>query len=177
VSIDWQMPRPASLCASCARRFQAGQPLQAHLIETRGDYERRDYCLGCAPPPGPQTLATWRTRRPAPAARRAHSFDHAAAYEVFQSLDPDDPNKLRLRFLLALLLWRKNALRLTGRLTHNNREFWEFLHPSSGREYRIEHPALPEDELDRLSQQLQNLLAGQAPGAEAAPAAQETPHD
>jgi hypothetical protein len=176
VSTDWQMPRPANACAACARPFQVGQVLLAHLVETSTGYQRQDYCLTCAPAPGPQTVAVWHTRRPAAPPRPAHSFDRAAAYDVFQSLDAEDPNKLRLRFLLALLLWRKNTLRLTGRQTRNGREFWEFLHPASGRQYCIEHPVLPEDELDRLSNQLQQLLAGPPEQAEPTPAAQEKPH-
>ncbi len=171
MATDWQMPRPGTACRACAHAFEPGETFRACLHEAGSGYERRDYCANCGPPAEPAALATWQTRRPAPATKKIQPFDRAAMYEVFRRLDDSpEPEKAQFRFVLALLLWRKRVLKFERSRAAADREEWEFSVPASGEVHRVARPDLAEDELERLSGQLEQLLAAApAPEQPAAP--------
>jgi hypothetical protein len=174
VATDWQMPRPGTACASCAHAFEPGETFRACLYDVRAGYERRDYCANCSPPAEPPALATWQTRRPIPATKKNQPFDRAAMYEFFRRLEADPrPDKAQFRFVLALLLWRKRVLKLDRSLTVGEHEEWEFSVPAIGEVHRVARPELAEDELERLSGQLEQLLAAAPDDCDQSPTARE----
>jgi hypothetical protein len=136
--------------------------IQAYLFESAQGYERRDYCANCRPPDEPFAIGSWRTRRPVPAVKRAATFDREALQGFFEQLeDADAPEKLRLRFVLALLLWRKKVLKFDHSAMDNGTEVWHFLAPQSGAAHAVQRPELDEEQLERLGEQLEALLTGQ----------------
>ena len=181
MATEWHMPRPGQVCAGCARGFEPDETFRALLFETPSGYERRDYCAGCTPPERPAPIGTWRTRRPAPVTKKVQPFDREAIYSFFLRLeDPDRPEQVQFRFVLAVLLWRKKFLKFERSLAVEGCECWEFSTRGSPDTHRVERPDLAEDQLERLGQQLEQLLAGE-PGdldtPTAAPAAQEQADD
>lgn len=170
---DWQMPRRSECCVQCERAFEPGQTVLAGLYETAAEYERRDYCEACGAPAEPPPIAIWRTRRPEPAAsgRRA-PFDKEAILACFERLtQPESSAQARLRFVLALLLWRKKMLRLEGSARRGAAEVWRFIDPKTDVSYEVERRSMDDEQSDRLSTQLERLLAGEEASAE--PIAQE----
>ena len=164
VASEWQMPRPGKTCAGCRRGFEDGETFQALLDETPEGYERRDYCLDCPPPAEPVPIATWKAHRPPAQSKKPQTFDREAVYSFFLRLeDADEPEKLRLRFVLALLLWRKKVLKFTQSTETDGGETWEFSTPRTGENHHVHRPELDEEQLERLSLQLEHLLAG-SPG-------------
>lgn len=162
MSNDWSMPPRTERCAACARAFEVGETFQACLIQVGEDYQRQDYCLTCPVPASPAPVGVWRTRRPEPAARRLQPFDREAICAFFERLDGcDDPARLRFRFVLALLLWRKKVLKLEHTRTTDPGEAWEFAMPRTGATYVVPRPDLDVEQLEHLSDQLEHLLAGQ----------------
>jgi hypothetical protein len=170
VKQDWMMPRRAEGCLRCQHAFNVGEVFQTVLYETSEGYGRRDYCLGCPPEETPAPLGRWKTRRPEPSAKKAHTFDRDAVLAFFERLtDSDDLRRRQLRFVLALLLWRKKALRLDATDATPTEEVWEFSVPRSDAMYRLVRPELDEDQLEQLSAQLEQLLAGGAGELETLP--------
>ncbi len=162
MSTDWSMPRRAEQCVGCRRAFDVGEIFQAFLYETDEGYERRDYCLGCRPPEDQTPIGSWKTRRPEPVAKKVQPFDREAIYAFFERLEEaEEPSQIQFRFVLALLLWRKKALKMERTVEEVGREVWEFLTPRTGVRHRVERPELGEEQLERLSGQLEQLLAGQ----------------
>jgi hypothetical protein len=168
------MPRRADACAGCEHPFEPGELIQAYLHETGEGYGRRDYCLTCQPPSDPPPLGSWKTRRPEPSARKALRFDPEAIYGLFERLeDAHEPGQVQLRFVLALLLWRKKALRLETTAAAAEGEIWEFTNTKTGAVQRVARPELDEAQLEQLSGQLESLLAGQAEQLDRAPGAEQ----
>ena len=162
MSVDWSMPRRADVCASCQRAFAVGEAVQAFLYDAAAGYERRDYCQTCQPPEQPAPLGVWKTRRPEPATRKVQPFDREAIYGFFERLeDAQEPHQVQFRFVLALLLWRKKVLRLERTAAVDGHEAWEFVAARTGTPHRVVRPELDEQQLERLSGQLEQLLAGQ----------------
>lgn len=159
---DWQMPRRHEGCGACGRTFAVGDPIRAQLLQAEAGYERCDYCLTCEPPQSGQVVATWRTRRPEPAARPRTSFDRDSVLELFEAVrDASEPAALELRFVLALLLWRRKLLRLDATVRAEDREVWRFARVKSDEVYEVARPALDEARVETLSAQLDRLLAGE----------------
>jgi len=163
VSTDWQMPRRNESCTACGHAFEIGEDLQAFLYEAPEGYERRDYCNTCSPPDQPQPLGFWRTRRPEPPTKKTQPFDRESIYALFQQLeDAVESEKLRLRFVLALLLWRKKVLKFERSEKRDDSEIWHFRVPRTDDTHSVSRPPLDEDQIERLSAQLEQLLAGGA---------------
>ena len=162
MSDDWQMPRHGEACEACRRSFEPGEKIQARLCEAPEGYERRDYCARCQPQAEIATIGTWWTHRPQPADKRVPAFDREAIYGFFEQLEgADTSEKQQLRFVLALLLWRKKVLKFDRSETRDDGEVWRFAAPASGTEHAVERPELAEDELERLGGQLEGLLTGE----------------
>lgn len=160
---EWNMPRRGEACVGCRRGFEVGEAIQALLYATEAGYERRDYCLECRPPETPAPLGVWRTRRPEPVVSKVQRFDREAVYSFFERLEgAREPDQVQFRFVLALLLWRKKVLKLERTTQADGHEVWEFVATRSGTAYQVARPELDEAQLERLSTQLERLLAGQA---------------
>jgi hypothetical protein len=156
------MPRRGEACAGCHRHFAVGERFAVHLYEAADGYERREFCEQCPPPPQPEPVAAWQTRRPAPAAKRTATFDRETIFGIFERLEnADQPAQVQLRFVLALLLWRKKVLRLEGTTATDGQEAWEFVVVQTGAAQRVVRPDLDEQQLEQLSTQLESLLAGE----------------
>lgn len=157
---DWEMPRRSDCCRACQTVFEPGTAFNAFLYDAPTGYERHDFCLNCNAPIEPPPLGSWRTRRPLPAARKSFAFDREAVLGFFHRLRlAGTPEQQRFRFVLALLLWRKKALRFESSDARADGEYWRFAVPSSGERCDVLRPELDEEEIDRLSAQLEALLA------------------
>ena len=162
MSTEWSMPRRGEACTGCHRPFAVGQQFAVHLYEADGGYARREFCEQCQPSPRPEPVAAWKTRRPAPATKRTMSFDREAICGVFERLETaDQPAQVQLRFVLALLLWRKKVLRLERTAALDGQEVWDFVIVQTGAVQRVPRPDLDEQQLEQLSAQLETLLAGE----------------
>lgn len=173
------MPRHGDACSACQRAFDVGETFQAFLFEAADGYERRDFCVACGPggesapgaAPGQVSVGSWRTRRSAPTAKKVPTFDREALFAIFSQLDPDDASRAQFRFVLALLLWRKKALKFIDTTSEpDGREVWQFAVPKAEQTFDVVRPDLDEAEVERLSGQLEQLMAGQPVDAEIAAA-------
>jgi hypothetical protein len=156
------MPRRADACQACSREFAIGDRIVAELHATAAGYERQDFCTTCRPTANVECLATWLWRRAAtPTAARPLSFDREAILAFFERLSAQvNPAQAQFRFVLALLLWRKKALRFDKSVPNEHGEDWDFVEPRSGRKFSLPRPELDEREIEALSQQLESLLSG-----------------
>jgi hypothetical protein len=161
------MPRRADACWACRRNFEAGATVQATVYETPSGYERRDYCPGCAPDADRAALASWRTRRAEPVQKKPYAFDRETACSIFEHLAPESDAQVRLRFALALLLWRKKLLKFERSVQHGAAETSRFIRTGDRQPFDVQRPDLDETELESLSEQLEQLLATGAVDAEA----------
>lgn len=159
---EWEMPRRGEACAACQREFLPGESMQAYLFESPEGYERRDYCATCRPADEPFAVGSWKTRRPEPAAPKLPQFDLEALQRFFEQLDDaETAAKQQLRFVLALLLWRKKVLRFDRSGTDDRGEVWHFAARQSQTTHAVVRPDLDEERLERLGEQLEVLLAGE----------------
>src|ERR1051326_172711 len=154
------MPRAGQNCSACQRAFGPDEEFRANLYEAAEGYERRDFCGACEAPAMPFSVASWRGRAATADQKKAPVVGRGAIFGFFQRLDADNPQKLQFRFVLALLLWRKKVLKFDGAEEGAGRESWRVSVVRGEEHLDVERPDLAEDELERLSLQLDELISG-----------------
>lgn len=162
MATDWEMPRRGEACGVCQKTFEPGEELRAFLLESPEGYQRRDCCLSCPAPNNAGVVGSWKTRRPLPAAKKTLTFDRATIFQLFTTLeDAETPERIQLRFVLALLLWRKKALKFVDSDVNAEREVWNYTTSKGDTRYAVVRPDLDESQLERLGEQLELLLSGE----------------
>jgi len=75
--------------------------------------ERRDYCADAWSGPPAEAFSFWSGRIPEPEVKRLPPIDTDLLLDCFQRLaGQDDPDRVRFRYIVALLLVRRKKLRL-----------------------------------------------------------------
>ncbi len=157
---EWKLPRPGVQCRQCAREFTHEEAFTAVIVEAPEGFERCDFCTDCGVPEAVTPIGHWIAKRPAPVVKKAQPFDRDAILGFFRTLgDVAEPEKRQFRFVLALLLWRKKVLRFDSADERDGDEVWVFVEPGSSGRHAVPKPELDEDQVERLSAQLEDLLA------------------
>jgi len=165
VATEWQLSTRGIACDACQRAFNPGEPFDAFLFDGAQGYERRDLCPACVTDEAARAIGHWKTRRAPSSAPPRRAFDVDAACELLAQLESaQTPEALQLRFVLALLSWRKKALRLERVEGAADGERWVFASPRDERPVIVRKPELHEQDLERLGTQLDRLLLAGAAG-------------
>lgn len=110
---DDQVPAPPRRCEATGREFKAGDDYVGVLLNAGGGLVRRDYApeVWSGPPAG--AIGYWTGRVPASDAPRRAAVDEAVLLDCFRRLDGAvEPTRVNVRYVLALLLMRRKALRI-----------------------------------------------------------------
>lgn len=129
-------------------------------------YRRLDFCLACwRPEKAAEYFSCWKTAVPdepadadAPLARR---IDAETVYEIFRRLEGQtDPDKLRFRFILGLILMRRKRLRFAGVAAGAHGEHLVLEDRGENVVHKVLDPGLAEEEIDSLRGEVDRLLRG-----------------
>ncbi len=153
---EWHISKSNQTCAACSERFQPEQPYYSALLEQEASFVRHDYCLNCFQDRRPaHVYYYWKTAIPeALAAKSKPVLDVASVLDFFRRLAGDrDPQRMAFRYVLALMLTRKKALKLGGgERGKNGMEYWVFVERRGGERHEVVQPSLSEGELASISQ-------------------------
>jgi len=112
--MDLKLHRPHAACATTGRSFVAGAPMVSALVRSQGRIDRCDYALDAWTGPPDNTLAWWRSTYPAGAAAGVTLAPAHVLLDVVEELEGSESDAA-LRYLLALELLRRRAVRLVER--------------------------------------------------------------
>jgi hypothetical protein len=111
--MDYQIQTNTRRCALLGRSLDPGDRFFSVLLDTGGNLERRDYCAEAWSGPPPEAFSFWSGRIPQPQVKRLPPIDTDLLLDCFQRLaGQDDPDRIRFRYIVALLLVRRKKLRL-----------------------------------------------------------------
>ena len=176
MAVDWSISKSLDACCVCQQPFSEGALTRAWLFAAGESFERRDCCPGCEPTDAASAVGVWLARRHPPQTRAAPVVDRAALLRVFSELPPGEGEaQHRFRFALALLLWRRKALKLVGSCDGEGGELWQFTAPATNERFDVLRPELDEQAISDLGTRLEELIAGLSlhPGEEPASAPPE----
>ena len=170
---EWQVARGAPQCTTCGTEFEDGRVFYSALTQEGSEFVRLDYCTGCwERGERPPHFSFWRTRRQT--RERSVRIDSNVVFDLFRNLvqgqDAGMPGagdaeaasgRAEMRFVLALYLTRRKALKLEGVSREGDREVLHFRRPRSDEQYTVEDPHLSEDRIEAATQKLKSLFQGE----------------
>jgi hypothetical protein len=112
---EWKVERRKKHCSSCNRDFASEEVHYSGIAEVEGRFCRRDLCVPCWDAKGAELFSFWKTRMPKREERRLE--DIHAMVEFFKRLvvaPSEDPMRVKVTYLISLILMRKKRLKLTG---------------------------------------------------------------
>jgi hypothetical protein len=144
-------------------------------------FVRVDFCVKCwgeGKRPGdggePMTMFSfWKTTVPTPQHKKKLLVDDSVLVDVFQRMEgKNEPQEVRFRFVLALILMRKRLLKYEGmeETKHETQstkhetgskapEVWRMVPRGSETMVHVINPHLTEEQIAEVSQQLSAILA------------------
>jgi len=116
---SYSVSRSPGTCAASGREFQTGETIVATLCEREGNqaFERLDFCAqawdkGARPAEPLRLFGLWRTQYQPGETKKQQLLSDPELLELFEELGAaTEPKQLCFRYLLALLLVRRRALR------------------------------------------------------------------
>jgi hypothetical protein len=127
---------------------------------------RRDFCLTCwenwAGKSSPDVLAVWKAQAPQPKQKKRLFVDDELIINFFERLaEAQEPVKIDLRFVLALVLMRKKLLVYDGSDKQDGCEVWRMHLKGTDRTHRVIDPHMDQDRIAEVSKQLSEVLEGE----------------
>jgi hypothetical protein len=109
--MDIRLHRPQPVCSRTGRGFAAGEPFVSALVRGEGGLARLDVAPEAWEGPPSGTVAWWRSRYPAPGQTGPALAPVDVLLDALEALE-EDPTAEPLRYLLAIQLVRRKALRI-----------------------------------------------------------------
>jgi hypothetical protein len=145
---DYQLQPNARRCALTGRDLAPGDRYFSVLTEENGRLVRRDYSASAWQGPPADAFSFWSGRIPPEGKKRRLVLDEDTLRECFERLEgTTDPGKLRLRYVLALLILRQRRLVLEEARREQGVETLILRDGRTGRRFRVENPELSEGEI------------------------------
>jgi hypothetical protein len=157
--MEWKISRGQGKCLSCDKNFAEDEPYYATLMEENDEFVRKDYCPACWQAMPKEVFSFWMTRLPRKGADARPVVDNEVLLDFFVRLEnQESPAKLNLRYLLALLLMRKKILKFEDILREDDREYLVLRQTGENLRHRVLDPKLSLQELNRLRDDLSQVL-------------------
>ncbi|MBE0536327.1 MAG: hypothetical protein IH624_11715 [Phycisphaerae bacterium] len=156
---DWEIKKTLGQCCGTERPFEVGEEYFAALVETETGLERRDYSAAYWAEQRPQVYCFWKTRMPSAEQKKKLFVDDEMLMTFFERLaDEVDPEKIKFRFVLMLILMRKRKLKYDAMKIDDGLETWTMRVTGENRSVEVVNPHLTEDQIEQLSSQMGQIL-------------------
>jgi len=154
----WAVAKGAGECSGCGAAFREGEAFFSALEEVGRDFVRRDFCCACwRKAKDGRFFSFWKTRRRADAPRVRISTQ--VVMDLFEkTAEPGGPERQELRFVLALYLARRRALKFVGVRREGGREVLQFRRPRSQEIIGVTDPHLSPEQVQAATARLKELL-------------------
>ena len=160
---EWDIKARSEICAECKMAFQDKQQYFSALVFGNEGYVREDYCGRCwiggkkdVTSPYSQWQGVFRTPPPPP--------EEALKKETAESLlrrlmEQDDPTKMNVMYILAVMLERKRILAERDVQKHDNgAKVIVYEHKKTGETFLIPDPGLRLDQLEHVQIEVVEML-------------------
>ncbi len=157
--IDYQIQPSTRRCCVSGRELTPGERCYSVLLDEGGKLLRRDYAPESWQGPPPGAFSFWAGRVPPAHGSRRPRFDDELLLDCFLRLAEDrDPMRLKLRYVMGLLLWRRRRLQCEGARQEEGQEIMILRCTRSGARHRMVNPGLNEEELAAVQEDVFQAL-------------------
>lgn len=159
---DYQIEANSRRCTLTGRELQPGEKVYSVLMEESGKLQRRDYSREVWQGPPQGAFGFWVGRIPAGDEKARPRIDDELLMECFQRLEGDaHPDRLRFRYIIALLLMRRKRLKFEEAQNEGEDEVLVLRCIRSREQYRVINPRLSEEEMAAVQEEVFKVLGWQ----------------
>jgi hypothetical protein len=156
---DWEIKKPLGECCGSGKPIEEGQDYVGALVETQDGLERRDFSIEFWEAGRPEVFCFWRTRLAATDEKKERFVDDDMLMAFFERLaNETDAEKLRFRFVLALVLMRKRRLKYDATKMDGPHEIWSLRVVGTKDVVEVVNPRLDEEQIEQLTSQIGQIL-------------------
>ena len=157
---DWDIAKTSLTCAECEREFAEEEKIFSALYDEPASIVRRDYCDACWQRQGADLIFSfWQTRIPRRDAPVRRFVDDEIVLDLFRRLDGrNDPQKRNFRYVLALLLMRKKALKFTEFRRSEDGDALVLCDRLNECEHIVADPHLSEEQIQKVTEEVGQIL-------------------
>jgi hypothetical protein len=162
---EYKLESSARRCSSCERVFAVGEDYFSAVAETEeeGRLSRRDFCPACWNPDAEGFYSFWKTSVPEPEPKESRGprlIDLERLMQLFGRLAAaEEPENVRFRYVLALVLMRRRRLRLLStRRTGARGEVMTLREVGGDRQHTVANPGLSDEEIQAVAERLREVL-------------------
>ncbi len=169
----WKISRRSNICAKSGRHFEDEERFYTCIFEDpeSDGYLRRDYSVDAWDEVKGelQPFSFWLTTYKAPVPENKPEVIEKESAETMlrRMIDEDEPHTENARYILALMLERKKTLKPMDTKETEGRKMLFYEHRLTGDVYMVADPQLRLDEVEKVQEEVSELLAGRSAQAAA----------
>lgn len=157
--IAYQIQSSSRRCSRTGRELQPGERFYSVLYDREGKWVREDLSVEAWQGPPPDAFSFWLSRVPVKEQSRGVIVDDEVLTACFERLAEDpEPQKLRFRYIVALLLMRRKRLKFEDVEIKDGQEVLVLRDARTRTCHRVVNPQLTEQELMDVEQEVEKLL-------------------
>jgi hypothetical protein len=160
--IDYEVQRCTRHCAATGRELQPGEEFYSTLTAEGAQVVRHDYAKEAWKGPPEGVLGWWKSHMPDRNAKKLHWAPNDVMLDLLESLE-SQPDKMDMRYVLALLLIRRRVVRLEETETDDARREISVLYcPRRETTYRVVTATPSDERTTEIQEELARLLFADA---------------
>lgn len=159
---NWNVNKSKNACDECGAEFETGEAYFSALSETNDDADepflREDYCTECwGDRDRSGYFSYWKTIRQTE--KKKPKVSIAVVFDFFQKLaESDQTDRREMRFVLALYLARRKALKFQKVKSQDDTDVLIFKKTGEDQTISVEDPDLTEEQIDVATERLKALF-------------------
>ncbi len=158
---QWEVARCTSVCSASGRELVENEPIYAVLYDEGDTFRREDYSIEDWPGPPADCYCFFKTSVPAREKKKRLLLDDEVLISFFTRLaDETLDERIRFRFVLALILMRKRILKYEQTTEEECNEVWHMRLVREQSIHKVVNPHLDDSQIDSVSRQLGAILHG-----------------
>ena len=159
---EWSIQSRAHQCAATGAAFQDGEPFYTLLFHDKDGYRREDLSEAAfaARNENIQPFSFWRSKFETPPAAPPEALAKQTAEDLLRTyMSTDEPQKINVCYLLAVMLERKKLLKeVQSQRTAEGLLTRIYEHTKTGEVFVIPDPQLRMDQIAQVQQEVAGLL-------------------
>ena len=159
---DYQIQPSSRRCSATGRELQPGERYYSVLVEEEGKFVRKDYSAEAWRGAPDGAFSFWMGRLAPPQSKRRQPIDDEMLLECFQRLEGElEPNRIRFRYVVALLLMRRRRLKFEETRQDGSQEVLVLRCTRTSVRHPVVNPGLTNEELATVQDEVFQVLGWQ----------------
>ena len=160
--MDWRIANHGRTCERCGAQFPLGAQIISGIFDNPDGFVRRDFCAACWSV-GDDVFSFWKHTIPEP--QEPKLADRFALMGIFRNLaGAKEDRKRDFRYVLALALMRRRALKPVSSRTQAGAEIMLLRHPRDESLHEVEVRPISGERVQMLVAEVTRIIS--VPGAD-----------